>query len=297
MAPDILAFYAAPAAHTSPGRHASRLAQLPADPAGLARVVQGLMIHEHVAEAFYGVRVADDRRGECHIRPVEQLLDALLAQDDRPLHLPRPPERRLVSVCRHFALLSVAVLRAHGVPARVRCGFGTYFNPGYAEDHWVCEHWQAAERRWVLLDSQLDEVWRSRIGLGFSELDVPRDRFLVAGDAWERCRRGAADPATFGIHVGGGLRGLWFVTGSLVRDLAALNKVEMLAWDVWGAQAQVNAVVDADRLLYFDRVAELSRAPDASFRALQELYQNDAGLRVPAQVFNAERQRPEPVAI
>ena len=29
--------------------------------------------------------------------------------------------------------------------------------------------------------------------------------------------------------------GYWFIAGNLVRDLAALNKVELLPWDDWGA--------------------------------------------------------------
>src|SRR6185295_19783363 len=98
-----------------------------------------------------------------------------------------------------------------------------------------------------------DEVWQQRLDLGFSPFAVTRDQFLVAGDDWDLCRRGAADPATFGIHVHGGLRGQWFITGSLVRDFAALNKAEMLAWDVWGPQAQVNAAVEAERLPFYDR--------------------------------------------
>jgi hypothetical protein len=33
--------------------------------------------------------------------------------------------------------LTVALLRAAGVPARARCGFGAYFRPGWLEDHWI----------------------------------------------------------------------------------------------------------------------------------------------------------------
>ena len=34
------------------------------------------------------------------------------------------PERRFVGNCRHFTVLLCAFLRARGVPARARCGFG-----------------------------------------------------------------------------------------------------------------------------------------------------------------------------
>jgi transglutaminase superfamily protein len=146
----ILDFYARPGAMTSAGDHAARLAGLPDDVGALARIVQGLAIHEFVASDFYGVRIPDSRRSESHLRRVDRMLDRLLAIDDRPLTTARPADKRLVGVCHHFMLLLVAMLRAKGVPARARCGFGAYFNPGFFEDHWVCEYWKAADARWVL---------------------------------------------------------------------------------------------------------------------------------------------------
>ena len=73
-----------------------------------------------------------------------------------------------------FALMLVTLLRAKGVPARSRCGFAAYFNPPNFEDHWVCEYWDAQERRWRLADPQIDDVWRGRLNIGFDTLDLPR---------------------------------------------------------------------------------------------------------------------------
>src|SRR5262245_53343946 len=111
------------------------------------------------------------------------------------------------------------MLRAKRVSARARCGFGAYFNPPYFEDHWVCEYWHAAESRWALADPQFDEVWRAELDIDHDILDVPRDRFLVAGDGWAECREGRADPSMFGIQFAD-FRGLWFIAGSIIRDLA-----------------------------------------------------------------------------
>src|SRR2546425_155790 len=83
--------------------------------------------------------------------------------------------------------------------------------------------WHGADARWVLVDPQFDEVWRAAAKIDHDALDVPRDRFLIAGDAWTRYRAGEADASKFGIIVGD-LRGLWFIAGNLVRDVAALNK-------------------------------------------------------------------------
>jgi hypothetical protein len=184
------------------------------------------------------------------------------------------------------------VLRAHGVPARARCGFGAYFNAGSFEDHWVCDRRDTATGRWILADTQIDEVQRAALRPDFDLLDVPRDRFVIAGDAWVRCRAGDADPARFGIFD---LRGLWFVAGNVLRDAAALCGMEMLPWDVWGAMRGPGQPLDDATLAFVDRVAELTRDPDARGDELRALYAGDDRLRVPPTVFNALLSRPEAV--
>ena len=123
---------------------------------------------------------------------------------------------------------------------------------------------------------------------------MPRDRFLIAGDAWAQCRAGEADPAKFGIFKGD-MRGLWFIAGNLVRDVAALNKMEMLPWHQWGAMPAPDEPLQADRLALFDRLAALTRAPDASFAELCALYESDDRLRVSATVRNAVLNRAEAI--
>jgi hypothetical protein len=290
-AQQILDFYTRPAEMTAGCGHAPMFDELPRDVAALAHVVQGLLLHEHWAPA-YGVALSDERRSESHIRPVEHMLDRLLAHDGRPLSVGRPVDARLVGVCRHFTVLLVAMLRAKGVPARARCGFGAYFNAGHFEDHWVCEYWNAAKARWVLVDAQIDELQRTKLKVDFDVLDVPRDRFLIAGDAWAQCRAGEAAPSTFGIFD---MRGLWFIAGNLMRDVAALNNMEMLPWDVWGAMIGPDEPLQNDQLALFDRLAAITRALDTTFAELRALYEGDERLRVPATIFNSRQNRPETI--
>jgi hypothetical protein len=289
-----LEFHARQSTMTSPGRYARRLAALPDDLGALARTVQGLAIYDVAARDFYGVDLPRKRADQIHLRRVEDMLGRVLAMDDRPLAQERIPRQRLASRCRGFVALLLSMSRAKGVAARARSGFGAYFNPGTFEDHWACEAWNATTERWVLADPQFDEIWRDRLGVRHDVLDVPRDQFLVAADAWRLCRTGKADASRFGINFGG-LRGLWFIAGSLVRDIAALNGVEMLPWDVWGAQPQSKRALERGELEYFDRLAELSRDPDASFAELRRAYAGDERLRVPARVFNVLRQRSESI--
>ena len=288
----VLEFYARPAKLTSAGKHARLFDELPSDVDQLVRAVQHLMVYDVVAADFYGFSIPEGRHGEIHIRHMEDILDRLLALEGCGLTVPRPVDTRLVGRCHHFMLFLIAALRVKGIPARGRCGFGAYFNPPFFEDHWVCEYWNADKERWILVDTQFDEVWREKLNVKHDILDVPREQFLVAADAWRKCRTGDADPSKFGIDFAG-LRGLWFIAGSLVRDTAALNKMEMLPWDVWGAQPRSNQALEADELAFFDRLAAITRAPDTSFDELRESYARDDRLRVPAKVFNALLNRPE----
>jgi hypothetical protein len=286
-------FYTRAATMTSAGEHARMLGEIPRDLAGMAGVVQGLLLHEHWARA-YGVTLSDERRSQSQIRPASRMLDRLLADDPRPLSAARPVDARLVGVCRHFTVLLVTMLRAQGVPARARCGFGSYSNPGHFEDHWVCEYWNDAEGRWILVDAQVDDVQRAKVKPDFDLLDVPRDRFVIAGDAWARCRAGEADPSTFGIFH---MRGFWFIAGNVIRDLAALNNMEMLPWDVWGAMISPDEPLGNDRLALFDQLSTVTRVPDATFAELCRLYEGNEDLRVPATVFNKVLNRPEAVEV
>jgi Transglutaminase-like superfamily len=290
----ILEFYKYPGAMTSAGKHAAAVAKFPSDPAALVAVMQGLTVHEYAASDFYGYSVPEKRKSESHIRPAEKMLDRILALDSHPLVVPREPEKRLVGVCHHFVVLLTALLRAKGVPARARYGFGAYFNPGFFEDHSICEYWNAAESRWMLVDPQFDEVWRARLGIRHDVLDVPRDRFLVGADAWAKCRAGEADATKFGISWGD-LRGSWFIAGMLIRDLAALNKMEMLQWDVWGAMPRPDESLADEQFGFFDRIAALTRDPDASFGELRKLYEEEERVRVPPTVFNAVLNQPEAI--
>jgi hypothetical protein len=290
---DVLDFYAQPGPMTKGGRHKRVLAGLPDDIGTLARIIQGLAVHQYMADA-YGFKVPEKRKAESHIRPADKILDRILELDDRPLSVLRPVEKRVVGVCHHFALLMTTMLRAKGTPARYRCGFGAYFNAPYFEEHVVCEYWNAAESRWVLVDAQLDDVWQQALKFRFDPLDVPRDQFIVASDAWTQCRSGKADPEKFGIFVGN-LRGLWFIAAELIRDVSAFSKMELLPWDVWGAMPRPGQQLDAEQLTFFDRLAALTAAPDASFARLRAVYEEDDRVRAPATVFNALLNRPEPI--
>lgn len=279
---------------TDPGRrHADLLEPLPDAVGELVRIGHGLLIHEHLT-GMYGVELSPQARQAVQVRPMCRRLDLLRAADERPLTCPREPAHRQAADCRHYSVQLVTFLRSRGIPARARCGFGLYFNPGYAEDHWVCEYWDAAKGRWVLVDGQIDQVQQRVFQPACDLLDVPRDCFQVAGAAWQACRAGEADPERFGLSTINE-SGLWWVAANLVRDAASLGGMEMLPWDVWGAMPEPgDAIPEADVEL-FDRIATMTVDAGDDLATLRELVASDPRLRVPATVWNANLRRLEPV--
>jgi hypothetical protein len=258
-------YYTTPGIMTDPGVQGDLLAGLPQDIAGLCQVVQNNLIHIFWAER-YGRKLSEDEQRTVGVRRLADKLGLMRQVMDRPLVEPRPIELRQVGNCRDYTLLLTALLRQQGVPARARCGFGAYFMPGHFEDHWVCEYWNDEQRRWVLVDGQLDALQREVLEISFNPLDVPRDQFIVGGQAWQMCRQNLADPKQFGIFE---MNGWWFIWGNLARDFLALNKIEILPWD-YEIPAFTHPLDDPfpddpQEIAFYDRIAALTQAGNAAF--------------------------------
>jgi hypothetical protein len=229
--PAMLAYYASHSALSDPRAHARLIGGLPPDIATLCGVLQGLLIHEAWIErqGFDAAAFSGQSRATL---PVSERLDQLFAIDPRPLTHARAGECRALATCRDFALMLCAALRQHGVPARVRCGFATYFAGHPYHDHWVCEYWARDRQCWVLVDAEIDEPHRKGLPIDFEPTDVPRTAFITGIEAWKRCRSGAMNPE----HLGHGTTtGLFFARVNLARDLLALAKSETSPWDSWRA--------------------------------------------------------------
>jgi hypothetical protein len=275
----LLTYYAQPGPMTNAGQYAHLFDGLPQDVPELVQVIQNLVVHIFWAER-YGLKLSEERQQEVQLRRIDQKLPRLLELDPASLTSPRPLERRLVGNCRDFSVLMVAILRHQGVPARARCGFGTYFLPGRFEDHWVVEYWHADEQRWVMVDAQLDDVQRKVLDIQFDPLDMPAGKFVVAGDAWQMCRRGEADPEMFGIFQ---WHGLDFIRGNLAREVLSFNKIEVLPWDFWGLLQHSVADAPAEELPLLDQLAEWTVQGDPAYSQLRSAYVDNPDFHAPVE--------------
>jgi hypothetical protein len=258
----------------------------------LVQRIHGMLIHPFHAHR-YGIHPDADAERQLQNRSAHQLLSELLAIDPAPFSEARPPEKRTFGNCRHFTTLLTGLLRERGIPARSRCGFGAYFPTDKYADHWVAEMWNEAESRWQLVDGQIDDVQRREMNIQVDTLDLGREDFWVAGQAWLRCRSGKENPEDFGIL---NMWGLWFVRDNLVRDIAALCKVELLPWDSWGLMLKQVDDMDEGDFALLDRVAELSTEPVPDVAQIRSLYAERDELRVAPTIISF-RPEPGPVEI
>lgn len=92
--------------------------------------------------------------------------------------------------------------------------------------------------------------------------DLRPGEFLTGGEAWNAFRRGEIRASDFGVY-GTENWGAGEIRGNAVKDLAALNKVETLPWDVWGRMEEAykgETGAEYDELL--DEVAAVCAADD-----------------------------------
>ncbi|MDQ5825341.1 MAG: transglutaminase-like domain-containing protein [Chloroflexota bacterium] len=277
---DPWSFYSRQSDLTDPGKQAHMYEDLPLTVSGMARMVQSLIVQSKLGKT-YGLAQENDPQGEVGTRRVEQMLERIQAPSQVSLTESHSLERCPVGSSRDCAVLLTSMLRHRGIPARARCGFARYVGPEMHHARWVCEYWQEREMRWVIVDARLlDEAARGLRSIHFDPLDVPHTQFLAAGKAWQMCRIWRADPRRFGQDRGN--RGLCYVASQLVRDLACLNKVEMLPDDTWGlAHTAFDYLWESD-LRLLDRVAHVTLAGNEAFAELRALYELEARLRVPA---------------
>jgi hypothetical protein len=115
--------------------------------------------------------------------------------------------------------------------------------------------------------------------------DLTPSQFLTGGEAWRAFRDGDGDvdAATFGVF-GTDNWGAAEIRGNAVKDLAALNKVEVLPWDEWGRMTEAYAGgtgPDDDELL--DTVAQTCVTDDPA--AVASLYAHE-DLTVPDRLLS-----------
>ena len=218
--------YASHSAYSDPREWASLLDELPTEASELSAVARNVIAH-YRAQAD---GLPEETRADIHLRWLDRILAADQSRNARPLAAPRLLAERVQGCCRDHTLLCVGALRQHGIAARSRVGFATYFHPGWNHDHVIVETWR--DGRWVRFDAELEAG-----GFAFDPLDIasgPEAPFVTAAEAWQAHRAGRVDVGTYGVDVGSPISGAWFVRSYVLMELAHRLKDELLLWDGFG---------------------------------------------------------------
>ena len=279
--------YARHSAYSDPGAYAHRLDELPTDIPALTDAVRNTIVHYRS-----GVELPPDRLAEIDSRWVDRILATDQGRHPMPLTEPRAETERVAGCCRDFTLLTVAALRQHGIPARSRVGFATYFFEGFNVDHVITEIWDGG--RWRFVDAQIgpDPMWPmdvQDIPLAMGADPGEKPLFYTAAQAWAAYRRGDTDPMTFGVHPElPHLCGVGFLAGEVVIELTHRLRDELLLWDLHGIVGNEGDVSEETKA-FLDEIADLMlRADLGDGQAEAELrgrYENDDRLRPGETVF------------
>ncbi len=267
-------FYLEQSIYSDPGKFGKWYDPFSNDISAMTLQIQNLFMH-YADINLFSVSIAETRFNELNLRTIAKSLQTILS-DDHELTLTRPPEKRIMGVCRDTSLLLCSVLRSRGIAARLRSGFVNYFIPGLFLDGFCVEFFDESLQRWRSIDTRTTQLHidHYKLSIDFDLMNVPNTRFISAANAWRMCRFENADPVRFGSRQH---RGLFTVRNRLIQDLALLNKQEMLIWDLWGPML-TTSVTDYYLL---DELADLLLHHDNTIEKINEFYNHHLQFKVP----------------
>lgn len=204
------------------------------------------------------------------------MLAELYRRDGRGFVKDRKEKDRLVVTCRFVAVLMASILKAKGIPARVRSGFAPYFR-GFGEksvDHWINQYWDRKKNRWITIDVDgcLEDY------LKFNPFDIPNGIFDFSADAWIAAREGRVDPDRF--WNAGGQTGLDVIAWELFYDFHCLMNNEVIYLHIpeyiWDGLDRLKK----EDLEEIDDLARLMTTPDKNFKKLKHMWKTNRRFRI-----------------
>lgn len=203
------------------------------------------------------------------------IIAELFRRDGKGLTKERLVEDKVVLTCRHIAILMASILKAKGIPARVRSGFAEYWPwAKVSGDHWINQYWDKKGERWVSLD-----VDGSFHDTGFDMYDIPDGKFDFSANAWLDVRQNKAAGKHF--WNSDGTKGLIVIAWELFYDFHSLmnNEVIYLHHPKLVLYSEFSKLPE-DKLKEIDQLAELMLEPDENFSKLQKIWETNKEYRL-----------------
>ena len=181
--------------------------------------------------------------------------------------------KRITVSCRQASVLFSAILKAKGIPCRSRAGYMDFGNAGdsYTE-HWVNEYWDFNENKWILAD--VDGYYEYEKRFGYSQFDLPRQKFVTASEAWLGLRRNTLNKK-LDFFVPNLLQG---ACEYLLMDFHALMNNEIFySYQPLYLRDGVQ-ILNENELCELDDLAELLADPDKNIDQIEHLWNTNEKL-------------------
>lgn len=197
----------------------------------------------------------------------------------------RKVEDKLHVTCRGEAILLTSILKAKGIPARVRSGFGFYVSTfdGAAGDHWITEYYNEKENKWILVDADFHDFDKET---NVDSNNITEEDFLTAAKAYLGIRNKTIEekniyysstPYEYGLKAA--IRALFYDFNSLMN-----NEIFFLHLPKYALKNGLN--LSKEELKELDFIANLMLKPNDNFDKLKEIWDKNDKFKVTGGVFN-----------
>ncbi len=295
MNKEILDFYKKTSPYTDLGYYKDFAIKLPKDIKELCLLQRSQIIHpfdlcdeemRNDANSFYGDMTKVSKTSlnfENDLFPTAQSMLAELLRRNGNYSKDRKIEDKIHVCCREQAILLASILKAKGFSARVRSGFAPYCDITHkaAGDHWICEYYNDQEKRWVLVDAdmQFDDETLLEYQIDFNLVDVPKEKFIFGAEAYLGLRQGKYNEKEiyYGIYsiygLKASLRGLMYDFHCLMNDeFSFLHKPKYMI--------DKDFELSEEEYKELDDLAILMLDPNKNFLELQKIWNTNLKFRI-----------------
>lgn len=296
MSNKILNFYKETSTYTDLGLYKEFAKELPNDIEKLCLLQRQQMIHPTnlrnpnircKKNSFFGdMTEIPITRLNCEddIYPTAISMFAELLRKESKYHLERKICNKIHITCRGQAILLASILKAKGIPARVRSGFSKK-KDGIYHDHWITEYYNENKKRWIFVDADMccDDI-------DFNPYDVPQDKFLLAANAWISNRNGIIKPKD--IYNAGydfEKREKYYIEillRELFYDFHCLMNNEIIYLHIPKYLMEKHFILDENDKKEIDNLAKLMLNPNENFDELLNIWKNETKFRIMGGALN-----------
>lgn len=286
---NILEFYKKTSPYTELGLYRDFVKKLPDDIDKLCLLQRNQIIHpiafknediRNSKNSFWGdmTQISDmNLLREDDIFPNSISMLAELIRRDSRYSLNREAKNKIFVTCRGQALLLAAILKAKGIPARVRSGFAEYpGNNGIHWDHWITEYYNIKNNKWIFVDP--DCCCNDYID--FDIYNIPENKFLTAARVWIEIRENGFNSLKLGHAYYGKDKLIEILVTSLFYDFHCLMNNEIIYLHYPKYLKDKNFKLDKIDLEEIDELAKLMIDPDKNFKLLYEIWNTESKFRI-----------------